>query len=206
MTITHAPLDWPIDKPRTPYTKRKRSAFGSSHYVTMSIALSRLHEQIRITQKPKLQYAVTCNAPIGRRGQFVAIKNQPLDVGVAVYFELFGKDREFTCDKWNRIEDNIVAIAKHINSLRGQDRWGVASQEQAFMGHMRLPAPIACGQHWTVTLGLPPSASVEDIKRKARQLIMQNHPDRGGDAEKAAAINAAKAQALKEYLEKTHDH
>ena len=53
----------------------------------------------------------------------------PADPGVAVYFELDGKTIVLACDKWNRVADNIYAIAKHVDALRGQDRWGVGTVE-----------------------------------------------------------------------------
>jgi curved DNA-binding protein CbpA len=42
------------------------------------------------------------------------------------------------------------------------------------------------------TLGVPPDASPEDIKRAFRRKASQHHPDReGGDAQKMAAVNRA---------------
>src|SRR3546814_9453399 len=48
----------------------------------------------------------------------------PADPGVAVYFTLKGKDTVLACDRWYRAADNMVAIAKHIEAIRGMDRWG----------------------------------------------------------------------------------
>lgn len=44
--------------------------------------------------------------------------------------------------------------------------------------------------HYEV-LGVASDATTEEIRRVGRRLIVQHHPDRGGDAELAAAINAA---------------
>jgi hypothetical protein len=45
------------------------------------------------------------------------------DVGVAVYFSYRNQQRCFACDRWNRIQDNMQAISKTIEALRGIERW-----------------------------------------------------------------------------------
>ncbi|HQY63799.1 MAG TPA: J domain-containing protein [Polyangiaceae bacterium] len=41
------------------------------------------------------------------------------------------------------------------------------------------------------TLGVPPSASEEEVKRAYRQRALETHPDRGGDAEAFRAVQRA---------------
>jgi len=46
------------------------------------------------------------------------------------------------CDRWDKVQDNIYAIAMTIEPLRGIERWGSGSMvEQAFTGFFALPAP-----------------------------------------------------------------
>ena len=115
---------------------------------------------------------------------------QPLDPGAAVYFELKGKPVSLACDKWNRVEDNIWAIVKHIESIRGQERWGVGSVEQAFRGYMALPAPGQSGDWWK-TLGVPVNASLSQVRDAYRTLALKHHPDRGGDVEMFRRVQQA---------------
>ncbi len=51
------------------------------------------------------------------------------------------------------------------------------------------------------TLGLDMTASAEEIKNRYRKLVMQHHPDRGGDKANLQALNEAMA-----WLEKYHQH
>ncbi len=123
---------------------------------------------------------------VKRRVDGVPYSNQaqPNDPGVAVYFELKGKPVSLACDKWNRVEDNVWAIAKHIESLRGQERWGVGSIEQAFRGYMALPAPgESSASDWWKTLGVPINATPDQVRSAYRILAKKHHPDLGGDPE-----------------------
>lgn len=77
---------------------------------------------------------------------------------------------------------------------------GLVIVEQAFAGFTSLPAPSKKG--WRDVLGLGPDATAEDVRRAYRRLIGDAHPDRGGDPEKAAEINLARDEGLKELGEK----
>lgn len=109
---------------------------------------------------------------------------QPEDTGAAVYFELKGRLVSLACDKWRRVECNIWAIVKHIESIRGQERWGVGTVDQAFRGYMALPAPgQSSGIQWWTVLGVPINATPEQVKAAYRILVAKHHPDRGGDVD-----------------------
>jgi hypothetical protein len=110
---------------------------------------------------------------------------QPDDTGAAVYFTLKGKPISLACDKWLRVEDNVWAIAKHIEALRAQDRWGVGSIEQAFRGYMALPAiGESSASDWWKTLGVPVNSTADQVREAYRILVKKHHPDRtGGNAE-----------------------
>lgn len=120
---------------------------------------------------------------------------QPADPGAAVYFELKGRPVSLACDKWLRVEDNVWAIVKHIEALRGQERWGVGSVEQAFGGYMQLPAPgQTSGSQWWTVLGVPINASVEQVREAYLLLVKKHHPDHGGEAELFMRVKEAYQQ------------
>lgn len=49
---------------------------------------------------------------------------KPLTIkGGAVYFKLDGEDQCIPCDKWRTIAENMRAIEKTIEALRGLERW-----------------------------------------------------------------------------------
>jgi hypothetical protein len=53
------------------------------------------------------------------------------DSGAAVYFTRKGRDQCIACDKWDSVRDNLHAIGKTIEALRGIDRWGTGEMVDA---------------------------------------------------------------------------
>ena len=134
---------------------------------------------------------LSTNVELNLNGMPRGDRARPFDVGVAVYFQLKGRDTVLACDRWTRVEDNIVAIAKHIDALRGQERWGVGSIEQAFTGYQALPAPVA-KRHWTSVLGIGEHASLDDINVAYRAAARAA----GTDQDKLLEANMARDEAL----------
>lgn len=54
-----------------------------------------------------------------------------------------------------------------------------------------MTTPPQAQQSLYELLGVPEDAELQDIRKAARKLLQAHHPDRGGDPEVAAAINAA---------------
>jgi hypothetical protein len=121
----------------------------------------------------------------------------PADPGVAVYFSVEGQQRVFAADRWDRVRDNIRAIAKTIEALRGIERWGASEMmERAFAAFVALPAPT-----WRDELGFAPGAkpTPAEIETRYRDLAKRWHPDTpDGNAEKFKAITAAREEARRE--------
>jgi hypothetical protein len=115
------------------------------------------------------------------------------DHGAAVYFRVKGEPRVLACDRWDKVAHNFVALARHVEAIRGQLRWGVGSLEQAFGGYKALPAMGATKPWWQI-LGVSEGASIGQIDDARRELLRKHHPDVGGNSNQAAEINAAHAE------------
>lgn len=136
---------------------------------------------------------LSTNIPLRRDGLPYANQPEPVDPGVAVYFEYKKKSMSFACDRWDRVRDNVRAIEKTIEAIRGIERWGASDMmERAFMAFEALPAP----GDWRADLGLPPEATPADAKKRYKDLVKTHHPDRGGDAEQFNRINRAYEAAM----------
>lgn len=191
---TAYPLCWPDGWPRAKYQQQSKfvrhSGFAARRK-SMSEALAGL--QGEIDRLGAIRAILSSNVALRLDGLPRSDQGQPRDKGAAVYFTLKGKPVSLACDKWDRVEDNVWAIAKHIEALRGQERWGVGSVEQAFRGYMALPPANNTSPHQV--LGVAINASYDQVKEAHRLLSKKHHPDIGGDAEMFRRVQ----QAWEEY-------
>lgn len=187
MTAIEAfPLQWPIGRPRT------RLALNSRFEQTNGRAISFTLHQIQLLggRNP----VISSNIHLRQDGLPYANRRAPDDAGVAVYFTYKSRQMCFACDKWRDVYDNIYAIGKTIEALRGIERWGTGDMvEQAFTGFVALEAPKSPYQ----ILDVKPDASEEEIDAAYRQKAMAAHPDKGGSAAAMAELTEARRK-LKE--------
>lgn len=196
--ITFAyPVNWPLGRPRT--TVRKPALFNSGGKpLLFDYALGRLQRQSEAVTKRGQRWrmremTLSTNFELRADGRPRRDRGTPSDPGVAFFFELDGKPHLLACDRWDTIPGNIAAIAAHLEALRGQERWGVATLHEAFAGHVALPAP----EHWWQVLGLTAAAPADLIQRRYRELARGAHPDTGGSEAAMARLNAARDAGLR---------
>ena len=138
---------------------------------------------------------LSTNVELKLDGQPYANRTPPKDPGAAVYFRFREKPVTLACDKWDRVEDNVWAIGCHIEALRGQERWGVGTIEQAFRGYMAIPERT--GMDWWTVLGVAINASLEQVEEAYRAKARIAHPDCGGTNSAMAQLNLAIEEARK---------
>lgn len=193
------PVKWPVGRPRTESWKRKPALFRhEGRPLLFDQAVRRVQEQAELFGLKAGFYrarelTLTTNFELRADGRPRRDRGTPSDPGVAFFFELDGKAYELFCDRWDSIPGNIAAIAAHIEALRGQERWGVATLHEAFAGHVALPAP----EQWWQVLGLTPAAPADLINRRYRELARDAHPDRGGSEAAMARLNTARDAGLR---------
>lgn len=178
------PLQWPTGKPRTKFIKPARfeTTFGVARD-GLAIELDRLGAKNAV---------LSTNVELRLDGIPYANRSEPSDRGIAVYFTYKGQQLCFACDQWDRVKDNIQAVKKTIEALRGITRWGSGDMmEQAFSGFQALPAYPSKLEWWEV-LGVGPDCMDQERMRDAyRQKAQIVHPDRGGSTELMMELNAA---------------
>ena len=170
------PLCWPAGWPRTE-TQRERSKFKT----TLPSALSNLKHQIELMGGKSVllssNYTLACE--------------NPKDPGVVAYFEWSKMPMAIPCDRWDRIESNVQAIALTVEAMRGMDRWGAKHMIRAmFTGFKQLPMNTN-GESWWTVLGVPEDSKVELVRGAYNRLVKESHPDRGGDHERFIKVQRA---------------
>ena len=204
-----SPLHWPAGWPRRSSTERERARFsakstkGWQRQVTVAEARVRLMKEITAMTKAGHKWranpnhvVVSTNLRTRNDGHPYSNAAEPNDPGVCVYFVLDGEQMAMPCDKWDRVADNIAAIAAHIGAMRSIERWGVADLKAAFAGFRELPAPdgskpTARHVHWSVVLGVPGDSSTADVKAAYRRKRSAAHSDRDGDTEDFIRVQEA---------------
>lgn len=214
------PLQWPEGHQRTNPADRARSRFGHRGSGQVSLVEARSQLLYELNRLGAANVVMTSDLPVRNDGLPYA-SGRADDPGVAVWFVLAdrrGNSRTtvFACDRWRTHAENMMAIAKSVEAMRGLDRWGMADVvERTMGGFTALPSgePAAPAKKpWRDVLfagdilfhdgDLPAGLSRGDLlvlaKHRHRTLIKQHHPDQGGSTEMAAEINAALADAEQE--------
>src|SRR5690606_15917082 len=83
------------------------------------------------------------------------------------------------CDRWVGVEQNIYALHLALRNLRNIVLWGVGNVENVFGGYAAAVQPHASApaagakapalESWRLTLGLGPTATLEDAQAVYRR-------------------------------------
>lgn len=206
------PLSWPQGWKRT--TSRHDARFhriesgrtpGGFDYrrkkeLTIADAAARVLDELKRLGVGDYNVIVSTNVKTSRTGMPYSSRGEPDDPGVAVYWKRRGRQEVMAIDHYDRVADNLAAIAATLHALRAIERHGGgAILERAFTGFVALPAP----KTWREVFfpdgkanGQP--VSLEDVRIQYKNLSLRHHPDRGGTHEAMAELNSAYEQAVEE--------
>ncbi|HUR65445.1 MAG TPA: J domain-containing protein [Chitinophagaceae bacterium] len=167
------PLHWPLGY------KRTKSRINSLFKQTPENAQIFLRKELHLMGATKV--ILSSNVPVRKDGYLYSDMSATKidDPGVAVYFKYNGIDVSMCCDNYGRPWENIYALGKGIEALRGMERWGVSEFiERAFTGFKALPEV----KEWYEILGVNQNAGKNEIITAYRNLVKVHHPDAGGNA------------------------
>lgn len=209
MTPTRYPLQWPAGWKRTRWGDRKDANFKRfNKRLTVADGLGRVVDELGRLGVHSDFVIVSTNVETRLDGMPRSGLAEPADPGVCVYWQHGGVRsgnpmRCMAVDRYTKVADNLAAVAATLEAMRAIERHGGASiLDRAFTGFAALPPPIVAGmkRHWRDVLGFPPDAeiSVSELRARWKKLAIANHPDRGGDGQRMADINAARDEALKD--------
>lgn len=206
------PLAWPVGWKRAPvrvearFARRERKSTtysdGSSRSwqqnrsLTMADATARVLDELQRMGVERQDVVISTNVRTRLDGLPRSGEREPDDPGAAVYWqEVVGPSRVMAIDQYDRVADNLAAIAATLDAMRAIERHGGAQiLERAFAGFTALPAPGAAREWWEV-LGVARTASIDEARAAYRQAASAAHPDRGGTDARMAEVNRAWEQA-----------
>ncbi|MDO8706038.1 MAG: hypothetical protein Q7J84_13935 [Sulfuricaulis sp.] len=214
------PLSWPVGWPRTLPSQRRSAKFskgerqrpstptGSSwmRYRQVSVAdgIQRVLAELAKLKISRDDLIVSSNLRLRLDGLPRSDQREPEDPGAAVYWQdQKGRKQVMAIDQYDRVADNLAAIAATLEAMRAIERHGGAQiLERAFTGFVALPAPDH-QRTWREVLVIPSLPGNEAQAREAvetayRRLRSLHHPDKGGDAAAFSAVQAAYDQAIVE--------
>jgi hypothetical protein len=178
------------------YSNDGQGSWGERGKLTIHAALRRLTDELdRLGARDT---EISTNVPTRLDGMPYSDAKEPRDPGVAVYFKRKGQPIAMACDKWDRVADNLAAVAAHIDALRRIERYGVGSLDRAFTGYQALPAPGH--RDWRSVLRIDGKVpeTLPEAERIFATLARERHPDHGGSDEMMAELNAAWDDAKRE--------
>lgn len=208
---TAFPLCWPEGWPRCRDRKRAKFSKGERQYsnygggswmarksLSIAEATKRVLDELGRLGVEHGDAIVSSNLQPRLDGLPRAGQAEPSDPGVAVYWQRRGASmRVMAVDRYDRVADNLAAIAATLEAMRAIERHGGAQVlERAFTGFTALPKPS--GADWWEVLKLPRTAKRAEIEARFRRLARDRHPDRGGSNHQMAELNRARDQALAE--------
>src|SRR5438093_12522325 len=133
--IESYPLYWPEDRPRTPAGHRVRRQFSGS--------FDQIRRQLcdELDRLRAASVIISSNIPLRADGMPRAGVDRLDDPGIAVYFMLKKQEMCFACDKYALAWENVRAIQKTIEAIRGIERRGTCHIiGRAFRGLKAIPA------------------------------------------------------------------
>lgn len=184
------PLYWPAGY------SRSKGQINSRFKVTMDKAQRFLRTEIDRLKGTDL--IISTNVPVKSNGLLYAdwMRRKIDDPGAAIYFKYNGKNVSMCCDQYERVWENIYALAKGIEAIRGMQRWGVSDFiDRAFTGFKALPENVV-SDTWYNVLEVDQFASYSEIYQAYLNKAKTAHPDAGGNDELFIKIRSAYDQAL----------
>jgi hypothetical protein len=210
MNETSYPLCWPKGWKRTTY--RTRAKFGKESktfvegkyqysgrsFLSVAESLSRVQRELD---------AISVTNPLVSSNLFLRIDGlprsgqaEPSDPGVAIYWTRSGKSQCLAIDRYDRVADNLAAIAATLEAMRAINRHGGREiLDRAFLGFAQLPATSESS--WRSALGILEGEKLTEslVQQKYRDLAKLVHSDlTGGTDIRMVELNLARDAALAE--------
>jgi hypothetical protein len=212
------PLSWPASWRRTPAADRVRAHFGRTETrfnpalgrndyagkrsLSVADAIQRIALELERNGASTDNAIISTNVPTRLDGLPRSDRGEPADPGVAVYWTRKGKKESMAVDVYDRVADNLAAVAATLEAFRAIARHGGAQiLERTFTGFAQLPAAIVTARPWRFVFAFREGEAVdiEKMDRRYRERARDLHPDVvTGDHDRMVELNQAREAARRE--------
>lgn len=212
---TRYPLCWPDGWKRTAPSGRIRAQFGKiekranlqaggtipdKKRLSIAEAVTRTTYELERIGIDQGDIIVSTNLKLNAYGIPRGDAGEPADPGAAVYWSRKAGQECMAIDRYNRVADNIAAIAATLEAMRAIERHGGAEiLNRVFQGFAALPER-AGGRGWREILNFPHLTSPTEamVKDHFRELLKKTEHATGGDRDKVEELIWARDAALRE--------
>ena len=210
MNETRYPLCWPAGWKRAQTRIRAQfgklrdsgapgSGYSSKGRLSIGDAMERIEAELRRFDVKEETVVISTNLPVNIYGAPRGDRGEPSDTGVAVYWLMKAKSQCMAIDTYDRVADNLAAVAATLEAMRAIERHGGASiLDRAFIGFAALPASTSKPWREVFAITEHEHLNADALKTRYRALARQFHSDHGGNDQKMAELNGAYEEALKE--------
>jgi hypothetical protein len=190
MELRYRPL---VGWPGQMTMRRKRAPFKASYSSTLQL----LDRELRALGAERVVVQAALPERDIRLDGLPRNDARPAHPGIIISFESRHGPLSYPCDTYDRLEDNIRAIALSLEYLRAVNRYGVTKHGEQYRGWTALPAPPRKMTREEALEVLSPYADLEvpqaERSRDAyRRAAMATHPDRGGNVDAFNRVQQAK--------------
>ena len=199
ITVRFVPLARPAD------LRTRRSQFKCS----WSDSFDLLKRELRMVSATNVVLQAGYEPGQLRNDGWPKATSNPSHPAVIMSFDAKGRALSFPCSQYDRLWDNIRAIALSLKALRAVDRYGVTQRAEQYQGWAQLEAPNAAAlnedlaaafffgeacRHYPVGVTSIDQLlhSSDDFEQIYRMLAKRLHPDVGGDREKWDRMQSAR--------------
>jgi hypothetical protein len=181
--VTKYPLTWPLGWKRT--TARSHSKFGTKRAQgygqdakTIGDARDSVLKELRAIGVRPDAVSISSNLQLRNDGLPLASQSNPADPGVAVWWQHKGKQHVVAIDNFFRAADNLYAIAKTLEAMRGIKRWGSGEILERTYASMTPALPNLGTQPWYDVFKVKADAPREEVEAVYKRMRVMAHPDK----------------------------
>lgn len=188
------PLTWPLGWKRSRSQEHSNFSKKTGPYqrrnVTINEAVTAVLEELRRMGVKQGKVIISTNLKLRNDGLPYSVQREPDDQGVSVWWTEGKSHKVIALDKYYRIADNLYAVAKTIEALRGIDRWGSGEiLQRSFTGFEALP--FTPSESWWSVLGVAAHTPTNDVEAAYRKVRFKAHPDQGGSSDEFNRVQDA---------------